>query len=40
LKSTMRTMPIRIAGRIRGNPWCGLHRSAKRVVNNVMVGRG
>ena len=35
-KSTIPTIPIHIVGRIRGNPWCGRHRSAKRVVNNVM----
>jgi hypothetical protein len=33
-------MPIRIVGRIRGNPWCEPRRSAKRVVNNVMVEPG
>src|SRR5215470_4231066 len=40
LKSTTPIMPIRIGGRIRVNLWCGPHRSAKRVVNNVMGGPG
>jgi hypothetical protein len=33
-------MPIRIGGRIRGNPWCEPCRAAKHVVNNVMVEPG
>ena|SRR2546425_769646 len=34
------TTPIRIVGPIRVNPWCGLRRLVKRVVNNGMVGPG
>ena len=40
LKSTIPITPIRIAGRIRGNPWCERHLVVRRVVNNVRGGRG
>ena len=39
-KSTILITPIRIAGRIRGSPWCARHLSVRRVVSNVRGGRG
>jgi hypothetical protein len=40
LRSITRITPIHTVGRIWANPWYGPRRSLKRVVNNVMVGRG
>ena len=40
LRSTTPITPIRIAGRIRGNPWCGPPPSVKPAANNGRDGRG